>query len=88
MALSKRNARTAVLRNRIKRILRDRFRHLRLQLPPVDLVVQLRGPVAMDQCAALATEFTDLVARACRRLTRPQPHSSAAPADRSSKDAS
>jgi len=89
MAISKRNAKTAVLRNRIKRVLRDRFRHLRSQLPALDLVVQLRGPISMAQTPGLADEFTQLLARACRRLNLPysEPALAATAADQSCKDA-
>ena len=89
MAISKRNARTAVLRNRIKRVLRDRFRRLRTQLPPIDLVVQLRGPISLGQTDDLAEEFSQLIGRGCRRLSLPYPDTAltSATADKSSKDA-
>lgn len=89
MAISKRNAKTAVLRNRIKRLLRDRFRHLRQQLPAVDLVVQLRGPISMDRTTDLADEFSQLIQRGCKRLELPFPAAArpTEPADLSSKDA-
>ncbi len=89
MAISKRNAKTAVLRNRIKRLLRNRFRILRHQLPTLDLVVQLRGPIKMDRTEGLANEFEQLIQRGCKRLDLPYPAHArpTEPAELSSKDA-
>lgn len=42
MAISKRHARTAVERNRVKRLVRETFRAQRSSLPAVDVVVLLR----------------------------------------------
>lgn len=89
MAISKRNAKHAVLRNRIKRLLRNRFRNLRHQLPTLDLVVQLRGPIKMDRTDGLADEFEQLIRRGCKRLDLPYPADARPPepAELSSKDA-
>lgn len=46
MAIARRHARTAVERNRIKRLVRESFRARRALLPPVDLVVMLRAGTA------------------------------------------
>lgn len=46
LAISKRVSKRAVERNRIKRLLRESFRHVRMQLPPVDLVVMAREAAA------------------------------------------
>jgi len=46
LAISKRVSKRAVERNRIKRLLRESFRHVRSQLPPVDLVVMAREAAA------------------------------------------
>jgi ribonuclease P protein component len=46
MAISRRHARTAVERNRIKRLVRETFRQRRAVLPPVDVVVMLRSATA------------------------------------------
>lgn len=43
MAISRRHARTAVERNRIKRLVREAFRRHRPELPGLDLVVMLRA---------------------------------------------
>ena len=36
-------------RNRIKRVIRDRFRRVRVELPAVDLVVRVVGPLSRAQ---------------------------------------
>jgi len=41
MAISKRHARTAVERSRVKRLVRETFRQQRATLPAVDVVVML-----------------------------------------------
>jgi ribonuclease P protein component len=46
LAISKRVSKRAVERNRIKRLLRESFRHARAQLPPVDVVVMAREAAA------------------------------------------
>jgi ribonuclease P protein component len=46
MAISRRHARRAVERSRIKRLVRETFRQHRATLPPVDVVVMLRGKAA------------------------------------------
>jgi ribonuclease P protein component len=46
MAISRRHARTAVERNRVKRLVRETFRQRRAELPPVDVVVMLRSATA------------------------------------------
>lgn len=49
-ALAKKFAKRAVQRNRLKRLLRERFRHEQHRLQAMDLVVFLRAPVpAGDQ---------------------------------------
>jgi ribonuclease P protein component len=46
LAVSKRVSKRAVERNRIKRLLRESFRRIRSQLPPLDLVVMAREQAA------------------------------------------
>lgn len=46
LAISKRVSKRAVERNRIKRLVRESFRRVRAQLPPVDLVVMAREAAA------------------------------------------
>jgi ribonuclease P protein component len=65
LIIGKRQARRAVERNRIKRLLRESFRHRRVLLPRLDVVVQLveatrSGDLAADAQAlwpVLASEF-------------------------------
>lgn len=64
LAISKRNAPRAVARNRIKRVIRDSFRHARPGLPCADLVVLCRrAAVDADNAtlrASLATHWQEL----------------------------
>ena len=46
LAISKRVSKRAVERNRIKRLLRESFRRVRQQLPPVDVMVMAREQAA------------------------------------------
>ncbi|HEY0197829.1 MAG TPA: ribonuclease P protein component [Rhodanobacter sp.] len=46
LAISKRVSKRAVERNRIKRLLRESFRRIRHQLPPIDLMVMAREQAA------------------------------------------
>ncbi|TBR35874.1 MULTISPECIES: ribonuclease P protein component [Dyella] len=46
LAISKRVSKRAVDRNRLKRLLRESFRRVRHQLPPVDLLVMARDHAA------------------------------------------
>lgn len=70
MAIARNRARTAVLRNRIKRLLRERFRQVQHEWPAVDLVVLLRGPLTLADCDGLGDEFQQLVERALKRIAR------------------
>jgi len=54
-ALSKKHAPLAVQRNRVRRLLRERFRLQQAQLVAVDLVLMLRGRLPTD-AQALKTE--------------------------------
>ncbi len=60
LAISKRAARRAVDRNRIKRVVRESFRHRRPELPPLDIVVMARP--------AAATAGTEELNRALDKL--------------------
>jgi len=44
--IAKKNVKLATARNRAKRIIRDHFRLLQHQLPPIDIVVIARKPLA------------------------------------------
>ena len=60
---------TAVDRNRVKRVIREQFRRLRPQLPPVDLVVRLAVKPGPLDGKALAGDFLALL----EKLQRPRP---------------
>jgi ribonuclease P protein component len=72
LAISRRCARTAVARNRLKRIVRESFRlHAAAGLPPADYVVMCRPAAAEQPNAALFESLAELWRRAQRRLRRP-----------------
>jgi ribonuclease P protein component len=52
LVIAKKLARRAVLRNAIKRVARETFRHLRPTLPPLDLVLRLAKPGATPGTAS------------------------------------
>lgn len=61
LAISRKHARRAVDRNRIKRIAREAFRVRRQQLPPVDIIVLSRAGVTEADRAALRSELDRLL---------------------------
>ncbi len=60
LAISKRVSKRAVERNRIKRLLRESFRRVRHQLPPVDLMVMARDQAAGVPGSQLLAEMDSL----------------------------
>ena len=78
LAISKRDSKRAVERNRLKRLLRESFRRIRGELPPVDVVVMARDVAAGLPGPELLAEAEAL----WRRLAaiRPEPPA-AAPAE-------
>ncbi|CAM1000478.1 ribonuclease P protein component [Rhodanobacter sp. Root179] len=60
LAISKRVSKRAVERNRIKRLLRESFRRVRHQLPPVDMMVMAREQAAGVPGPQLLTELDGL----------------------------
>jgi ribonuclease P protein component len=60
LAISKRVSKRAVERNRIKRLLRESFRRVRHQLPPVDLMVMAREQAAGVPGPELLSEIDGL----------------------------
>jgi ribonuclease P protein component len=72
LAISKRASKHAVERNRLKRLLRESFRRIRDQLPPVDVVVMARDVAAGVPGAELLAEADVLWRRlAAVRLEAP-----------------
>ncbi|MGN6151050.1 MAG: ribonuclease P protein component [Lysobacteraceae bacterium] len=67
LAVSRKVDRRAVVRNRIKRVLRDRFRHLRPGLPGGAYVIVARSGAAR----ASGIELGDALRQALRRLALP-----------------
>jgi ribonuclease P protein component len=65
LAVSRKVDTRAVGRNRIKRVLRDRFRHLRLHLAPGAYVVVARPAAARAGNPELRAAFDLLLQRAC-----------------------
>jgi len=64
LAVSRKVDVRAVVRNRIKRALREHFRHLRPQLLPADYVLVARRPAATASGAELQAAFDQLLRRA------------------------
>ncbi len=64
MAVSRKVDTRAVMRNRIKRVLREQVRHIRLQLPPGDYVLVARAAASGAGSAQLRQAFLRLLVRA------------------------
>lgn len=79
LAVSRKVDPHAVGRNRIKRTLREAFRHLRGELAPGDYVIVARPGAAAADRAALVAAFHDLLRRA-RALPGAAPAGTLAPA--------
>ncbi|PNK60765.1 ribonuclease P protein component [Psychrobacter sp. FDAARGOS_221] len=63
MAITKKKISTAVARNRVKRIIREQFRHSHAQLPALDLVfIVKKSPKALTN-AQLQQEIQDLLGK-------------------------
>jgi ribonuclease P protein component len=59
-AVSRRVSKRAVDRNRIKRVVRESFRQVQRQLPPVDVLIIANPPAAACDNAALRAELERL----------------------------
>lgn len=73
LVIPKKQARSAVLRNAIKRQAREVFRHRCHELPALDIILRLAQPVVSHQKperAAWRVEIDALLDQACRK-TRP-----------------
>lgn len=64
LAVSRKVDPRAVVRNRIKRVLRDQFRHMRARLAPGDYVIVARAPAATASSADLREALLRLWQRA------------------------
>lgn len=60
LAISKRVSKRAVERNRLKRLVRESFRQVRLQLPAVDVMVMAREQAAGVDGPQLLTQLDEL----------------------------
>jgi ribonuclease P protein component len=67
MAVGVKLAGNAVCRNRIRRTIRETFRELQHQLPPMDFVVNARAGAKTATRAALVVSLEGLFARVMRR---------------------
>lgn len=86
LVIPKKQARTAVLRNAIKRQAREIFRRRQADLPHCDLVLRLTRPVDRTQAgdrqarAAWRSEILALFEQLCAKTqSNPNPNSSVAP---------
>jgi ribonuclease P protein component len=59
-----------VNRNRVKRVVRERFRLTQQELPPVDVVVNAKPGAGKASRAELAASITTLLARMSERCAR------------------
>lgn len=73
LVMAKRVASSAVVRNTMKRIVREWFRHRRPDLEPFDLVIRARRPFGREQSHDAWKQLDALVARmgACRAYSSP-----------------
>jgi ribonuclease P protein component len=60
LAISKRVSKSAVRRNRIKRLARDSFRRMRGTLPPFDILLIARSSADQEDNASLRAELARL----------------------------
>ena len=77
MAIPRKTVRKAVCRNRIKRVIRDSFRHHRLELREIDVVVLARAGLDRVDNARLrrllAAHWRYLAKRGARPPSHPAP---------------
>ncbi|MBS0376118.1 MAG: ribonuclease P protein component [Proteobacteria bacterium] len=73
MSVSARTVGNAVRRNRVRRIIREVFRHERPRLPALDFVVTSRPGARAADRPAIATSLENLFAEASRRCAASRP---------------
>lgn len=61
MAIAKKNIRRAVNRNRVRRLIRETFRHASPRLPAVDIVVLARSQTGQAESCVLRKEIEQLL---------------------------
>lgn len=74
LIISKRSIRAAVERNRIKRLIREAFRHLQDRLGGVDVIVMSRAGLAEYDNAALSERFSKSLMNAAGQAMRKHSH--------------
>lgn len=72
LAISRRVSKRAVERNRIKRLVRESFRHCLHELPPIDLVLVARPSAVSVDGASLLVDLAELWRRVVA-LKPPEP---------------
>lgn len=72
VVIAKKLLKKAVDRNRVKRVIREQFRCLRVSLPACDLVVRLAAKLKPVDGKMLAEEFVTLL----QKLPKPKPKQS------------
>ena len=73
MMIGKKNAKLSVLRNAIKRRIREQFRLRQSVLPPSQYVVRLSLPVTTKDVPAIIAEWTGALERDIAKLARTEP---------------
>lgn len=81
MMIGKKNARTAVLRNAVKRRIREQFRQRQSGLPPSQYVVRLSASVSAKDVPAIIAEWTAALDHDIRKHARTQAPAGNAPAE-------
>ncbi len=75
LTIAKKRVKLAVHRNRIKRVARDSFRLHQHKLPPVDLVLMVKGDISNTDNAELHQQLERLWSKILRQYLASQPKS-------------
>ncbi len=81
MMIGKKNARTSVLRNAVKRRIREQFRQRQSGLPPSQYVVRLSASVSAKDVPAIIAEWTAALDHDIRKHARTQAPAGNVPAE-------
>jgi ribonuclease P protein component len=68
LAIAKKSAKRAVDRNRIKRVIRESFRHLQHELPNIDVVILCRPAAVALSSKKMRKQLDKQFAYICRKL--------------------